>query len=175
MKKIGLGLLLIIALVAAAGPVQAFDGNRKGFLLNLGAGYGKYSTTNNFSENGFVSDFKIGGGINPQIVIYYTNRILFYQAGTDSETRISGMTGVGVSYFITPRTQTFFFSGALGVGSQRNLEDDFASKTGTGFTLGAGFEFAPNWTIEASLMKATVGDYDQSITNLMLTLSWFAY
>ena len=71
MKKHGFLLCSILLIAMFATQAQAFDGERKGFMLNLGAGVGqgklKISDSNNsLTEDGtgFSADFKIGAGLH---------------------------------------------------------------------------------------------------------------
>lgn len=182
MRKMSFRILLVCILMIAAVQVQAFDGDRQGFMLNLGMGFGKAEITGSSNsvsvstdENGFGGDFKLGGGINPQTMIYYTNRTLFYTV--DSTSLVNGMSAVGVSYFLQPQVPSFFFSGAMGIGVF--LDDDAdESESGFGCTVGIGYEFSKNWIIEGTYMSAQVAEetgVDLSISNLMVTVSWLAY
>ena len=78
-------LLLCAALFLLMAPMQAsaFDGDRQGFMLNLGGGLGQGKLTASgggasasVDAIGFGGDFKIGGGPSSQVLIYYTNRTL---------------------------------------------------------------------------------------------------
>ncbi len=170
-------LTLVLILAFTATQTQAFDGDRKGFMLNLGAGMGQGKLSvdsDSVDEMGFSSVFKIGAGLSPQATLYYTNRVIWWSSNDVSLT--TGMSAAGFSYFISPEAPSFFFSGSLGIGvlSIENLD----SESGFGFGIGAGYEFAKNWTIEAHYLNAKVleeaGD-SLSISNLAFTVSWFAY
>lgn len=191
MKRNLLALVLALALIVTAFQAQAFNGERQGFMLNLGVGAGQAKWTAedegievSFDKTGFGGDFKIGGGINPQTMIYYSNRTLFYSldfsdgmGGTVSSNLVNGMSAVGVSYFLQPQAPSFFFSGALGIGVLTDSEGE-DSQSGFGFTFGAGYEFAKNWIIEGTYMNASIGEemgVDMSISNLMVSVSWLAY
>jgi len=177
---------MVMTLVAITSQVQAFDGDRNGFMLNLGAGFGKaeFSISNDNSsvsldENGFGGDFKIGMGNNSQTLIYYTNRTLFYTI--ENVDFINGMSAIGASYFFEPQAPSFFLSAGMGLGVLAiSTSDSFdtESESGLGFTVGAGYEFATNWIIEATYLDATVAsenNIDLGISNLMISVSWFAY
>ncbi len=182
MKNTLISLSLVLILVSAVEPAQAFDGDRKGFMLNLGIGAGKAEVfvtggdiSSSMDEIGFGGDLKIGGGVNSQTVIYYTSRTLFYSVNDYSA--VNGMSALGVSYFLEPQAPSVFFSGGLGLGALIDI-DGQDSESGIGYTLGVGFEFVPNWTLEATYMRATVeseGELDLGISNLMISISWFAY
>ncbi len=171
-------LLLTLALLLFVAPLtaSAFDGDRKGFMLNLGAGFGQGKLSghgDSVDGTGFGTDFKIGAGTSSQLMIYYTNRVVWYTPDGASSTWYNGMSAAGVSYFLNPDAPSFFFSGALGIGVIA-VSDGFDSESGFGFTLGAGYEFARNFIAEITYMNAGL-DNDYSISNIALTVSWLAY
>ncbi len=186
MTRNGIVLLLVLVTTLAAVQAQAFDGERKGFMLNLGGGMGKgeitlSNATASISADGtgFISDFKIGGGANEQMMIYYTNRALWYSVSSEPgvPSLVNGMSALGVSYFLEPTAPSAFFSGALGFGVLTDSEAT-DSDTGPGFTIGVGFEFSTNWIVEATYMSAKVfeeNDLDVTVSNVAVTISWFAY
>jgi hypothetical protein len=159
---------------------SAFDGERHGFMLGLGAGYGQGKISYNDSSvdgMGFCSDFKIGGGPSNKVLVYYTNRALWYSPGEYSDSVINGMSAAGVSYFLEPQAPSFFFSGALGLGV---ISDSDASdgESGLGFTFGIGFEMVRSFIVELTYMRSglsTESTSDWSISNIAVTLSWLAY
>jgi len=189
MKKASLLTVLVILIICAATQVQAFDGDRKGFMLNLGAGFGQGKVTVSDSgvsasldATGFCTDFKIGAGLSPKTVLYYTNRALWYKpdplvsAGL-GESLVNGMSAVGVTQFLNPQAPSPFVSGAIGIGVLTD-SDASESETGLGFTVGVGYEFAKSWIAEATYMHAKVAEeagVDLSVSNLAVTISWFAY
>jgi len=184
-------LLITLALLLLMVPLtaSAFDGDRQGFMLNLGAGFGQGKlTASGFGASastdavGFGGDFKIGGGPSSQVLVYFTNRTLWYspEVANIEGNLINGMSAAGVSYFLEPQAPSFFFSGALGVGVAVDRDAD-ESMSGMGFTLGVGFEFARSFIAELTFMYSGVsGDIDidgvdWSISNIMVTVSWLAY
>ena len=175
-------LFLIVALLMLAVPMtaSAFDGERHGFMLNLGIGFGQGKISaggESVDGTGICTDFKIGGGPNNQILVYYTNRALWYSPENTSVELINGMSAAGVSYFLEPQAPSFFFSGALGVGVLTDSEFD-GSESGFGVTLGVGYEIVNNFIVEFTFMHAGLAndyDFDASISNLALTISWLAY
>lgn len=188
----------------------AFDGDRAGFLLGLGLGFGNAKQSVevedlgdiSVSESGVTTQFRIGGGPTSQLMIYYQSQsIIFSQdyvvydytydyygspaltTRTESGTFFQGFGGIGGSYFFAPMAPSPFASLALGMGSIMGPLDDLASDFGFGFQIGAGYEFAPSFVVEATYMRATVGSdemdaditLDYKISNLMLTVSWLGY
>ena len=181
MKKLHVVIGLVLLGAMFASQAHAFDGDRKGFVLNLGAGFGQgklklANSTDSLTDDGtgFSTDFKIGGGLSPNSVLYYTNRVIWWSVGGVSVT--TGMSAAGFSYFFNPQAPSFFLDASIGLGVATVEETD--SESGMGFGIGAGFEFTKNWTIEASYLSAKVweeGDLNLTASNLALTISWFAY
>lgn len=170
--------LLFLAFLMLAAPLtsSAFDGDRKGFMLNLGAGFGQGKLSWNgmsVDGTGFATDFKIGGGPSSQILLYYTNRVLWYSPDGASNTWTNGMSAAGMSYFLKPQAPSFFFSGALGIGAIGDT-DGSDGESGFGFTIGAGFEIVRNLTVELNYMNSSL-DNDFTISNLLFTVNWLAY
>ena len=171
-----MALLMFVAPMTAS----AFDGERKGFMLNLGGGFGQGKVSwdgGSVDGTGFGTDFKIGGGPSNQVLVYYTNRALWYSPGSSSSNWVNGMSAAGVSYFLEPQSPCFFFSGALGIGV---LSDSGSggSESGFGFTLGVGYEIVRSFIAEITLMHAGLSvdsDDNPSVSNLMVTFSWLAY
>lgn len=175
-------ILITTALLMIVAPLtsSAFDGDRKGFMLNLGAGFGqgKVSWDGGSADNtGFGTDFKIGGGPSSQVLVYYTNRALWYKPDNARSNWVNGMSAAGVSYFLKPQSPCFFFSGALGMGVLTE-SDGRDGESGFGFTLGVGYEIVRSFIAEITFMHAGLsGDYNDnpSISNIMVTFSWLAY
>lgn len=181
MKKVLFLVLIAALLTSTADFAHAFDGNRKGFVLNLGAGLGQGKLklsdgSDSLSDDGtgFSTVFKIGAGLSEQAVLYYTNRVVWWSVeGISINT---GMSAAGFSYFFQPQAPAFFLTGALGIGVAK--VEDFDADTGFGFGIGAGFEFARNWTVEVQYLHAKVAEelgLSLTASNLALTISWFAY
>ncbi|MEN8007702.1 MAG: outer membrane beta-barrel protein [Candidatus Krumholzibacteriota bacterium] len=189
MKIKALFLTTVLFLLVAPLTASAFDGDRNGFMLNLGAGMGQgklsasgFGASASFDAMGFGTDLKIGGGLSSQVLLYYTNRALWYTpevAGIDWKLT-NGMSAAGVSYFLEPQAPSVFFSGGLGVGVVNDRDVD-ETMSGFGITLGVGFEFARNVIAELTLIHSGVsGDndiegIDWTISNVMVTVSWLAY
>jgi len=145
-------------------------------MLNLGAGVGQGKLSwNDYSIDGtgLATDFKIGGGPSSQVLLYYSNRVVWYSPSGYSGTWSNAMSAAGLSYFLEPQAPSFFFSGGLGLGAIGD-SDGTDSESGFGLTLGAGYEIVQNLIVEFTYMHASL-DNDYSISNLMLTVSWLAY
>ena len=171
-------VLALVALIAVPNQAAAFNDERQGFMLGLGAGFGSAKVSwdgDSESNSGLATTFKIGGGTSNQLQLYYSNRVIFF-----SENDINfyqGMSAFGVSYFLEPTAPSFFFSGELGLGVFDTFESGLEGDSGFGFTIGAGFEVSPHLILEANYMNAGVGEspFDYTISNFTLTLSWLGY
>lgn len=184
--------IVVAALVVfLAGQACAQTAERKGLMLDLGLGFGQatmevefegISASEDFS--GPAADFKLGGFINPQFAIYYMGRAVGYtledESGMDADAdAVNYLNGAGVTWFMNPEAPSFFLNAGVGVGGLR-ISYDGATETenGGGITLGVGFEFTKNWTIEGSFMRAKVFSeegLDIYAQNVAVTVNWLFY
>ena len=65
--------LIVAVLVLTAGSAEAFDGNRKGFILGGSLGAAATNIEDGDTKGSLATEFIIGGGISPQVLLYYTN------------------------------------------------------------------------------------------------------
>jgi hypothetical protein len=171
-------LVILAAAVLLPGTSRAFNNERQGFILGLGGGYGsaKWSSHGDSeSWSGVATTLRLGGGVNNQTLVYYSNRVVFFSI--EGYNFYQGMSAAGVSYFLEPTGPSFFFSGELGMGVIGTWEEGGDSESGFGFTLGAGYEVSPHLLLEFNYMRASVGDssFDWDISNITFTVSWLGY
>ena len=152
-------LLVLTAVIVTATSVYAFDGERKGFILGfgIGPGYTNFSQEINGLEldsEGKVSiatDFKIGYGFNEQFLLYYENRLswfnltvideAYYDPWADeltfTETDVTiahGIGLVGMSYYFQTEAPSFYILGSVGV-STWSAPFETNSDTSVGFGI----------------------------------------
>jgi hypothetical protein len=153
-------LALLGALMALPGESAAFDGNRKGFLLDLGLGGGYQSTSQEWdilgetletddSLGGLALNFKIGYGFNNRLLLTYTSNGVSgsaKDAAGDSYTSTFSVGGIGLTYFLKDSAPSLFFDTTLGLSSWDNGEGGLS---GGGLSVGAGYEFKKNWLVSA--------------------------
>ncbi len=199
MKIRRLVLLLTALVMLVSTQALAFDDERKGFMLGLGAGFGSAKWDMDISGDvagtsieigasgswsGLATDVKIGGGASEKLLVYYTSRQVFFSV--ESTSWLQGLNGVGVSYFLEPVGPSFYFNGALGLGGVRLLDDGGGSENGVGFLVGGGYEFTSHWSIEANYMQANVFSEsasvggaevsaDWKVSNFTVSVNWLAY
>jgi len=158
-----MAVLLLLSLVPSG---FAFDGYRSGFILGFGLGPGITSFTQTVGagttsltsdrENtfGIHTDFRIGGGINEQVQIYWISKVAWFSMDNiygSSVTVANGMGGLGVTYYLLPQSPSWYFTGGLGFSTWAlPFESNSDTWYGLGMSGGAGYEFSPHWSVDLS-------------------------
>lgn len=187
--------------------LSGFDGKRKGFVLGIGAGGGftSYTATeyrwywldyypyfydeyiqSKESGAGLATDFKIGFGATDQLLILYSNKVIWFSFQDpdwdSSQTTITGITSVGLSYFFKPTAPSFFISGGVGASVWAPFQSTYEDERwiGPGFYGGFGYEFSPRVYIEFSGILARGGSLDtddagKNPFSIMVTLNFLLY
>lgn len=167
-------LFFFVAILFSATPVLAFDDNRQGFILGLGAGIHSIGVdffydgakVESLSESGLATSFKLGGGITDQFALYYVRNASWYSAPFFDGLRIKdatytiGLAGVGASYFLTPSAPSGYFMAALGVGDISAPFENVKSETGDAFMFGGGYEFKSHLMMEVTLLTTNIKSYN---------------
>lgn len=185
----------LAAIFLAATPALAFDDNREGFLLGLGAGL--HSLKNDYtlngnsylteSKSGLATSFKIGGGITNQFLLYFVRNASWFNtpvtngATTKEATATVGISGIGATYFFEPTSPSGYMLAAIG-GSDYAFpqESNTRTRTGGAFMLGGGYEFAQHVMFEVTLLATSVTDpastqYKTESSALQFTLNYMFY
>lgn len=192
-------VVVVVVLVAAMSvSALAFDGQRKGFILGGGVGFGMTSftqtvegygqsvTSDRENKGAFMTNFKIGWGASEQLEIYYTQKSSFFgitNALDENVTILNAVGGVGVSYSLNLSAPTPFFTGGIGLATWSLPFEDNAPDTwtGFGFYVGAGYEFARHYSGELDLVYGNPGDSQggldasSSALSVRLTINALAY
>jgi hypothetical protein len=164
-------LLVTAAVLLATATVQAFDRDRKGFIIGLGGGLGVTSFTQEANLNGhgvksdretdfsLATDFRIGGGISNQFMLYYENRVAWFRMASRTGTDVTIADGVGLvgaSYYFQTRAPSAYILGSVGTSSwMAPFESNSKAWTGLGLSGGFGYEFSPRISIEATINRGT--------------------
>jgi len=168
-------------LLSTTTALYSWDGERQGFILGGGLGYGLTSFKNTLStgeerEQGgaFMTELKIGYATNNQIAMYFTNKSSWFSRDAE-ETEIRGddlilssFTGGGMSYYFKPDTPSLFVSGGMGVLSWR--EDRTGTHHGYGLFAGGGYEFAKHFSAELNVLHGNPWEANRVIT-IMATIN----
>lgn len=173
--------LTALMVVGLAGEAFALDAwrDRRGLLFGVGVGAGSSQSDIKDAEAhiGFNFDVRVGGGINKQLTLDAT--IGLQTASFDENDVEIGQdifTGfIGANYFILDGLYARVMGGVAHIGVLEPGEDD--SETGTGFGVGAGYEFFAT----ADLAVGLGGDFrylsfeDSAFTmiNFGVTGTWY--
>jgi hypothetical protein len=202
-NKILLFLMVLSIIVVSASGTYAFDKERKGFILGMGLGPGFSSYTkitdslgtqiysDKQNKIGVFTDFKLGYAPNDHLMIYWMSKVAWsgrtdtLQQDTSSReediTVATGIGGLGVTYFFNAKSPSLFVTVGAGFTGWSYPFEDRDFWTGIGVTGGVGWEFRPNWVLEASFLwgkpKYENGPYDYSVDILAagLTFSVIGY
>ena len=187
--------LLTACLLLISQTAGAFDEQRQGFILGFGAGL--HETTLDFTYNGakidseskggLATSLKIGAGITNQLAVYYVRNASWYQAPISNGFETSdtlytvGISGIGVTYYLSATAPSWYFLGAVGVGDiSAPFDRDVKSDTGGAIMLGGGYEASKHVQLEATFLGTNIDSSDVSQLNLkssslQLTLNYLFY
>ncbi len=180
--------------------VDAFDGQREGFLLSIGLGGGQRTIEESISPSEAPNiinpikttdlvtayEMKIGYGLSNSLIVglninaangTYQSKIFENPRSTAS----FNITGLGLTYFFADRAPSVFIEAIFGMASwQYDIDDDGDSPlVSSGMACGLGYEFRKNWTLEIDAgwgsPKETTGIFAQllgrQIEGLKLSLT----
>jgi len=166
MKKLN---TLACILLLAYSNIYAFDGERKGFILGGGVGFGylpksiclkgtvePFCPLLNDYRGVFLTNFKIGYAPSNTLEIFYINKTSWWIVS--DITFLLGLSAAAFTvYFDNTLDFGWFVSGGIG---QSTLSAPFESKiesnSGFGLFFGGGYEFSAHWNIEVDLLYYSV-------------------
>ncbi|KAA0230733.1 hypothetical protein EDS67_07485 [candidate division KSB1 bacterium] len=175
MKRYAFILALISGMmVSFTNSSFAWDGQRKGFIIGIGAGgglatYKPYTTFSDFGSNpdsemnrenkfALMTDFKIGYAPSNQVALFWMSKVAWFghtnefaDGSSQSYTFASGVGGLGVAYYFQPQGPSPYLTAGLGFSTfSAPFERDFDGLFGSGLALGAGYEFSNHWSVEGN-------------------------
>ena len=157
--------VLVCLCISGAGTAFAFDGNRAGFILGIGAGggYARDAVSIDSSDFGFSgfsvdvsqshfagkTDFLIGYAPSNRLAITWSSKVSWYSS---DDLIANGTYGLGITYFLSEDINANFIQAVIGfnnVSIPFADKDEYEKRTWTGFGLGIGFgrEVSKNWII----------------------------
>ncbi|HEX5030147.1 MAG TPA: hypothetical protein VFX78_01655 [Candidatus Eisenbacteria bacterium] len=146
-----------------------FNDSRRGFTLEVGAGPGFTNESNGFSETdrgtefAGVTRFRLGYGFSERYSVAYVNDVAW-------NGDVTGITGLGLSYFSAPGTPSWVLEVTGGVAGRAD-EDDSASNFG--MQGGLGIEFSRHWIARASAMYVSIGDDNHTMVGTSISRLWY--
>lgn len=187
--------MLVFVGVVVSNAVAAFDGNRQGFILGLGAGLHSIdidfklggSTVQSDSESGIATSIKIGGGITNQFALYYVRNASWYSAPASNGFTVSdviftvGISGVGATYYFSPSAPSGYILGAIGLGDiSAPFESNLSTDTGGAYMLGGGYEASTGLHFEVTYLVTDLDSSDLSslkleTSSIQLTVNYLWY
>ena len=189
---LGIGLFFLMVL-----PAHGFDKERKGFVLDLGAGFGIATYKQSLSdymyeiegerESDFAiyTNFEIGYAPSNQLIILYTSSVPWFKMTNiydEDVTVISGVAGPTVTYFLNPEAPSFFFGGGFGLAVwDLPFEEGSEMWTDLGLIGKLGYEFATNVCVTFHILYGTPDKTEMGVTgetkafNVGATINWLAY
>jgi len=168
--------------------IFAFDGEREGFILGFGAGYG-YSTIEKVKRlnvekdyTGVYTDLRIGAALTEQIAIHYSGKQI---VGFSNGGWIIFYPGIGLTYYHKPQAPSIMFMTGIGLfgGGGSGLSkvaryDLNLVGSGINLYLGVGYEFAKHFMVEFNFSFSTgkiAFDPDHNTRMFSISLHYLAY
>ncbi|MDD2889612.1 MAG: hypothetical protein PHE49_03100 [bacterium] len=168
MKK-GIFLFVLLSITTV---VYGWDGKRDGFILGGGLGGGStiykqtlkniYSgaqiesdVTTSFS---FQTNFQIGFAPSEYLEIYWSSKQSWFGLTNiygDKVIILTGVAGVGVSYFFFKNAPSPFVSGTLGYSTWGTSDE---TSYGVGMCIGGGYEFYPHFSVDGDIVWGNPSD-----------------
>ena len=186
-RIITLALIMVLVLAVSA---SAFDGNRKGFVLGGGLGFGPVAKVSvdgfdgDYDKSGLATNVLIGYAWDEQNMIVYMRDAIFYSEEFNSAwdqkdiMLCQGFSGAAYYHYFGPVGKSAYLCGGLGFQDWTSLDSDFDSPdAGLGVLLGGGYEFARHVQIHSSLSfgKTSEGNADLNHTQFLITISAVAF
>ena len=168
-------ILLVIVLISAVlfRDVSAAE-DRDGLLISVGGGIANSEITfesrngekDNYTSSGFAFSARLGWCFNEHFLLYWDMResayFKFKPAGND--TYHAGLwTSIGSSYYINKSPDSFYLTGALGLGDLETgkLNSDAIVGTGFSFLIGPGYIINNKVGVELDWMRTDIGKNDR--------------
>lgn len=191
MKRIG--VLAIIAGLLLISSAQAFDGDRKGFVLGGGLGFSPvahwdadveiFGLSGSLEEDevGVALQLVIGGAFNEHAMLVYEGNVTGFTSPLFGDQNVAqGFNGASFYYYFGPKGQTFYLGVGLGV-YYFKVEDYDQADPGGAFLLSGGYEFSPHWQVGATLTVGSTSESDAGAeaefnhSNLSIMVSGIAF
>ncbi len=157
----------------------AFDNDRKGFSVGIGAG--SQSTVVDFisSEKAVFTGNYTGAAASMRIGLGFSNRFLYYLAvdmasydapddiGGELVSYTSSLQGVVAAYYLKERAPSAYALGGVGWGNLTIDSPSFSdSDDGSALILGGGYEFMRHHSIELTILSTSIASKYSDIDSI---------
>jgi len=203
-QRLMTAMVIVFVAIALLFPSvsQAFDGQRKGFILGGGVGVGgtKFKQESNVlgpyggstiaesdweNKTAFVTNFKIGYAFDERWQLYWSQRGSWFEMRnvySSDVTIMNGVGGAGVTYYFRPTSPSWFLNGTLGISTWAlPFESNSDTWVGFGIAFGGGYEFSRFWSVDLTLSSGEP-TYDYGVFELKtkansinITINYLAY
>ncbi len=184
MRRVFVLCLVIFATVVSS--VLGFDGNRKGFVLGGGLGFGPVAKIaadgyeGEAENSGIASNFLIGYAWDEKNMIVYYRDAIFYEKEFlgDDITLVQGFSGAGYLHYFGNQGKSAFIVAGLGMQDWQALDEDYDdADPGAGLLIGGGYEFARHWQFGMNLSFGNTEQlgFDLKHTQLTFCISTVAF
>jgi hypothetical protein len=132
--------VLLVSFFIVASRLNAFDGQRKGFILGAGIGGGyldDHDPYHPFGSGTLMTNFKIGYAPSNSLEVYYANNVSWF--GFFEGLSAIGASCVAVTKYLKPEGKGFFVCGGVGMSSLWELGGS-SSISGFGAFGGIGYD-----------------------------------
>lgn len=144
--------LLVLAVAAVPTAADAFDGNRKGFVLAMGMGAGSVSLDRTVGGEGadetagaFIIESRIGRGFTDRFLLYFDESALLSSESAVEHSEF----GLGFSAYFSEDPQSLYTLGLVGFTTYDS--NGIPAHTGPGVSGGMGWQFARHWSAEGTI------------------------
>ena len=177
MRRLALAVALVVLTAAGA---QAFDGNRKGFVLGGGLGFapvGAWKLDNTPADEaraGIGLNLLLGYAWDEKNMIVYEGNVVGYTSNVfrlagQNKTVSQGFNGAAWYHYFGRKGRSWFSVAGLGIYSM-DVEGFSANNPGAGILLGGGFEFAAHYQVGLYLSTGKTSDGPADFTNSHLSV-----
>ncbi len=177
-------LFSAIVLVFCATSVNAFDGNRKGFVLGGGLGFSPYIHTSvsagftsiegNEDKAGVAIKLYIGYAWDEHNMLVYEGNYAAYE--DNDNTLMQGINCAAWYHYFGEKGKTLYTTLGLGLYTADSELSD-PTDPGAGYLVGIGYEFSPHWQVDVQLSggKSESSPFEYGHNNLTVMISGVAF
>jgi hypothetical protein len=168
-----INILFILGLFCEASAAE----KRDGLLISVGGGMAHSEiifesdegTNDSYTSKGFAFSARLGWCFNEHFLLYWDIResAYFSYNPDNNDTYHAGLwTSIGSSYYINKSPDSFYLTGAVGLGDLETgkFNSDAIVGTGISYLIGSGYIIRNKVGIELDWMKTDIGKND-SIEN----------
>jgi hypothetical protein len=164
-----------LGIITTTLPARAHPQTRQGFFLGIGLAAGTADVaggSQGSSESGSGGNFRLGYAINPKFAIGFEGNSWVHTNAAGAG-QLGTFTGA-VSFF---PVEGLVLRGGIGGGNSAGVGDGVSGEVGTGWTLGAGYEFRVMRTFaigpQIDYNHVSLSNADFTFTNIGLAMTWY--